>query len=266
MRVQRNAASGKRVAQLVAEGVDVELSGRGDEPHLQVAGVAALAHDEVAQQALSACGGRRRPGPARRTSRARTLRTALLRSEASRQSRTSLTRSQRPRAWKPRARPPAGKPAGGSAEGRSPKCTPSCCGSARGSRPPRSAPARSPRGGRCGASASPTSSLLVLDLALVAQRLPGRAGALAALVVAAQRDAVRAGLEDLDRACVARSRASRASPRPARARRGTRPRRTRRSGPVRATPAPPCARLSTTSSSWSPRRGRAARLGAVFGR
>ena len=58
----------------------------------------------------------------------------------------------------------------------------------------RSAPARSPRGGR---SAQRVADLLVLDLelALVGQHLPRRAG-----MVGDGRDAIGRGLEDLDRA------------------------------------------------------------------
>ena len=132
-----------------------------DEPNLQVAGAAALADDEVAQEAVARRGGRsaRRPCSAHQ-SRTK-LRTALLRSDASTQSRASSTRSQLP------ARVEAERELAVVVLRR--RSTPSCSGSARCSARRRSARARSPSVRRAAASASVDLRLLVLELALVAQ-------------------------------------------------------------------------------------------------
>ena len=193
---------------------------RGDEPHLDLPGPPALAHDEVAQQADPRRGGRMPAAPRCAPTSRTTLRTALLRSEASRQSSTSSDAVPAP----------AGVEAEHEPLRRAPRTsTRACCGSATARSPARSARARTPRGRRSGCSASATCSLLVLELALVAQRLPRRARAgLAAVVAALRRPGPRSGAGSRPRA-PRRSRSSPASAARARGRRGRRPRRTRRS-------------------------------------
>ena len=92
----------------VDQRVDVELAGRGDEPHLQLAGAAALADDEVAQEARAAsrrsqaprpwrAAARRAPARARRCrARRRACSRRSGRSRPSGRARGSRTRARRP--------------------------------------------------------------------------------------------------------------------------------------------------------------------------
>ena len=182
----------------------------------------ALAHDEVAQEPLLRAPVVARPGPARAHQSRTKLRTALLRSDASMQSRASFDRVPPSAGVEPEHEPVRRRTARTS--------TPSCCGSATGSPPGRSAPARTPPGARS-ARARPRPA-----------RACARAGARSAAAATASRGTRRprgrsaaapgpGSARGPRRRARSRSRASRGTPRPAPARRGRRPRRTRRTGP-----------------------------------
>ena len=158
----------------------VELARRRDEAHLQLAGAPALADDEVAQEArlrAAVVGAEAlRAAPVEHL-RARRV-DALGGQQASR--RSDRCRSHEPGAWKPQTSLAVRAPCR--------RSTRACCGSAT---------ARS--AGTIGSSSKPSSwpmprqrvgDLLVLDLelALVGQHLPRRAG------VVGDRPAMRSGL------------------------------------------------------------------------
>ena len=109
---RRSASTSSAVARRrrATQRVGVELARRGDEPHLQLAGAAALADDEVAQEARLRRGGRRRSSPcvaAPRRAPARAARCRARRRACSPRRATIVVPASRARGSRRRARRPS---------------------------------------------------------------------------------------------------------------------------------------------------------------